>query len=88
MSFERPSPGLLVFQCDVCFDTFELSKEDTNIQDFRSCWAVMREEGWTMKSTRSQNGSGGRGALAYATEHMCSDCSKTAKADRTNPFRH
>ena len=87
MSFERPSRGLLVFQCDACFDTFELSKVDTNLQDFRSCWTIMREEGWTLTSTRTTPGSGGRSPLNYATEHLCPDCSKTAKADRDNPFR-
>jgi hypothetical protein len=84
MSFERPARGLLVFQCDVCFDTFELSKADgADVQDFRSCWAVMHEEGWTL------NNNGGRQAraLAYSTEHLCPDCSQTARADRANPFR-
>ena len=73
MSFERPSPGLLVFQCDVCFDeTREFSKADgDDVRDGKACWAVLREEDWTM------NGS----------EHLCPDCSKTAKADRDNPFR-
>ena len=77
MSFERPGRGLLVFQCDVCFDTFELSKDEHDIEDFRSCWAVMREDGWTLGSRTSAGG----------TEHLCPDCSKTAKADRDNPFR-
>lgn len=72
MSFERPSRGLLVFQCDVCFDTFELSKADgADVQDFRSCWGLLHEDGWTMSGT----------------EHLCADCSQTARADRANPFR-
>jgi hypothetical protein len=87
MSFERPSKGLLVFQCDVCFDTYELSKDDIDLQDFRSCWALMREEGWTLRSTRTAPGIGGRNALSNSTEHMCADCSQTEKADRNNPFR-
>jgi hypothetical protein len=74
MSFERPGRGLLTFQCDVCFDTFEITKDEADVQDFRACWALMREEGWTM-------------SCKAATEHMCPDCSKTAKADRDNPFR-
>ncbi len=83
MSFERPGRGLLVFQCDACFDTFELSKDEHDIQDFRSCWAIMREEGWTMRSSAAKGGQ----ALGGNTEHLCADCSATAKADRTNPFR-
>jgi hypothetical protein len=86
MSFERPSKGVLVFQCDVCFDTFELSKEEHDIQNFSSCWAIMREEGWTLSNMRPTEG-GGRFALSLATEHLCPDCSRTARADRDNPFR-
>ena len=72
MSFERPSKGLLVFQCDVCFDTFELSKaEGADVSNFRECWRELHEQEWTMSGT----------------EHLCPDCSKTAKADRDNPFR-
>lgn len=73
MSFERPSRGMLVFQCDVCFDeTHEFSKADgDDVNDGKACWSTLREEGWSM------NGS----------EHLCADCSKTAKADRDNPFR-
>ena len=86
MSFERPGKGLLVFQCDACYDTFELSKDDHDLQDFRVCWNIMREEGWTLRNMRPAEG-GGRFALASSTEHLCSDCSKTAKSDRANPFR-
>lgn len=76
MSFERPGKGLLTFQCDVCFDTFEFSKADgADVQDFRSCWATLRDEGWTMTNPAS------------STEHLCPDCSRTARADRDNPFR-
>ncbi len=86
MSFERPAKGMLVFQCDVCFDTFELSKEEHDLQNFRSCWAVLREEGWTLKTTLPGN-RGGHHSLSNTMEHLCPDCSKTAKADRDNPFR-
>jgi len=72
MSFERPARGLLTFQCDVCFDTFDFSKADgADVQDFRACWHELHAEGWTMNSN----------------DHLCSDCSRTAKADRDNPFR-
>lgn len=73
MSFERPTPGLLVFQCDVCFDEqHEFSKADgANVNDFRECWHELHDEGWTMSGK----------------EHHCPDCSETAKADRDNPFR-
>ena len=73
MSFERPSKGLLVFQCDACFDTFEFSKaEGADVQNFLACWHELHaDEGWRVN--------GG--------DHLCSDCSKTAKADRDNPFR-
>lgn len=73
MSFERPARGLLTFQCDVCFDEQrEFSKADgADVQDFRACWVELREEGWSMNGT----------------EHLCADCTKTARADRANPFR-
>jgi hypothetical protein len=87
MSFERPSQRLLVFQCDVCFDTFELSKDEHDLQDFKSCWEVMREEGWTLTNIANTGQGRVRNALAHSTEHHCHDCSKTAKADRDNPFR-
>ena len=77
MSFERPSKGALVFQCDACYDTFEFHKSDgRNVNDFRECWSVLHDdEGWTMKSERG------------TTEHLCRDCSETYRADRANPFR-
>lgn len=63
---------MLTFQCDVCFDTYEFSKADgADVQDFRACWQELHGEGWTMNKG----------------DHLCSDCSKTAKADRDNPFR-
>lgn len=72
MSFERPGRGLLTFQCDGCYETFELSKADGHdVHDFKECWSVLREEGWTLSGT----------------EHFCGDCSATRKADRDNPFR-
>jgi hypothetical protein len=71
MSMERPSRGLLVFQCDVCFDTHEFSSAEADIFDFRKCWQELRAEGWTMNRS----------------EHMCPDCTATAKSDRDNPFR-
>jgi len=73
MSFERPSRGLLVFQCDVCFDEqHEFSKSDgADVNNFQERWRELHEEGWTMS---------GR-------DHLCPDCSKTARADRDNPFR-
>lgn len=72
MSFERPTKGMLNFQCNVCFDNHEFSKADgDDVSDFNACWQTLREDGWTMQGT----------------DHMCPDCSKTAKADRDNPFR-
>lgn len=72
MSIERPSKGVLVFQCDACFDTHEFSKaEGDEIGDFFACWRVLREEGWSIAEK----------------EHRCPDCTETAKADRDNPFR-
>lgn len=83
MSFERPSKGVLVFQCDVCFDTFEFDKANGDeIGDFRACWNTLRGEGWSMKNGRKSETASG-----YHTEHLCSDCSKTDRADRDNPFR-
>lgn len=72
MSFERPSNGLLVFQCDVCYDEQrEFSNSEDDVTDFRACWQQLRKENWTMNGT----------------DHLCPDCSETAKTDRTNPFR-
>jgi hypothetical protein len=72
MSTERPAKGVLVFQCDVCFDTHEFSKsEGDDVSDYHACWRILHDDGW-----RINNG-----------EHMCTDCAKTAKADKANPFR-
>jgi hypothetical protein len=73
MSFERPSRGQLVYQCDVCFDEqHEFSKADGyDVSNFRECWAELSADGWTFNGT----------------DHLCPDCSKTARADRDNPFR-
>jgi hypothetical protein len=72
MSFERPARGMLVFQCNVCFDVHEFSRADgDDVQNFHACWRVLHDDGWTISGT----------------DHLCSDCSKTAKADRENPFR-
>lgn len=74
MSTERPSRGMLVFQCDGCYEEQrEFSRaEGDDISDFAACWQVMRGEGWGV----------------HNNEHLCPDCFKTAKADRANPFRH
>lgn len=67
MSTERPSKGMLVFQCDACYDTREFSKSEGDpISDFRACWQVLREEGWTIDNSN----------------HLCEDCSQIAKTDR------
>jgi hypothetical protein len=71
MSFERPGRGMLVFQCDVCFESYELSRADVDTEDFSACWAILRDAGW------SREGS----------DHFCEDCAKTARSDRANPFR-
>ena len=73
MSTERPSRGMLVFQCDGCYDEqHEFSKsEGDDVSNFSTCWTVLREEGWGLND-------GG---------HLCPDCFKTLKADRANPFR-
>ena len=72
MSFERPAKGELVFQCDVCFDTHEFSQANgDDVHAFAPCWRELHGEGWMLSGT----------------DHLCPDCSKTAKADRDNPFR-
>jgi len=72
MGTERPSKGVLVFQCDVCFETHDFSKaEGDDVSDYRACWRTLHEDGWRMNDG----------------EHMCTDCYKKAKADRDNPFR-
>lgn len=71
MSFERPTRGVLVFQCDACFDTHEFSKADgVDVKDFRECWRILHEDGWTI----------------HKSDHLCPDCSQIAKTDRANPF--
>lgn len=72
MSTERPSKGVLTFQCDVCFDTHEFSKaEGDDVGNYQECWGVLHEDGWRIKSS----------------EHLCTDCAATDKADSANPFR-
>jgi hypothetical protein len=73
MSTERPSRGMLVFQCDSCYDEqHEFSRaEGDDVQNFQSCWSTLREEGWGIMNS----------------EHLCPDCFKKAKADNENPFR-
>lgn len=67
MSTERPTKGVLNFQCDVCYDTHEFSKaEGDDIGNFQACWATLREEGWTF----------------HKSQHLCEDCSKIAKSER------
>lgn len=75
MSSERPAKGLLVFQCDVCFDTREFSKADGDpAHDYRECWRICMGEGWSTARTPS-------------TDQYCGDCTLIAKADSANPFR-
>jgi hypothetical protein len=72
MSTERPSKGVLVFQCDVCFDVHEFSKaEGDDVNDYRACWAVLHEDGWRFKDS----------------QHLCTDCWRTTRSDKANPFR-
>lgn len=72
MGTERPSKGVLTFQCDVCYETHEFSKvEGDDVSDFRACWAVLHEEGWRI----------------HNSEHHCPDCWLKVKSDRANPFR-
>jgi hypothetical protein len=75
MSFERPAKGLLVIQCDACFDTREFSKTNGEpAHDYRACWKLCVEDGWST-------------AKAPSTDQLCGDCTQIAKADRANPFR-
>lgn len=68
MSFERPSKGVLTFQCDACYDTRELAKADGDpIHDVRLCQRALYGEGW------SSDGNGG---------HLCEDCTSIAKNER------
>lgn len=72
MSTERPSKGVLTFQCDVCFDTHDFSKaEGDDVSNYRECWQVLHDDGWRMKDS----------------DHLCPDCDAKDKSDRTNPFR-
>ena len=73
MSFERPSRGVLVFQCDICFEEpREFSRaEGADVSNFHECWIELHEEGGTMSGI----------------DHLCPDCSETARSDRANPFR-
>jgi hypothetical protein len=72
MSTERPSKGVLVFQCETCFDTHEFSKaEGDDVSNYQDCWRVLHDDGWRIK----------------AGEHFCTDCWLKVKADEANPFR-
>lgn len=46
MSVDRPSRGVLVFICDVCDDSIEITE---SVDVFSECWAVARDEGWKIK---------------------------------------
>jgi hypothetical protein len=68
MSFERPSKGVLNFQCDACYDIRELSKSEGDpVSDIRACLRIVTEEGWR------SDGSGG---------HLCEDCANIVKSER------
>jgi hypothetical protein len=54
-----------------CDVCFDEQHEFPGQENFATCWHTLRDEGWTMNGT----------------EHLCPDCSETAKADRANPFR-
>jgi hypothetical protein len=42
MSFERPSKGVLNFQCDACYDIRELSKSEGDpVSDIRACLRIV-----------------------------------------------
>jgi hypothetical protein len=41
---DRPSKGVLVFVCDVCDESIEITKVD--VSDFRRAWTEAKEEGW------------------------------------------
>ncbi len=70
MSFERPSPGMLVYQCDICYDTRELAKANGDpVHDTRACWRQLVGEGWSFGEIN-------------ADEHLCEDCTKIAKHDK------
>lgn len=72
MGTERPSKGVLIFQCDACYDTHEFSKaEGDDVGNYQECWRVLHDDGWRMK-----NG-----------DHLCTDCAKIAKSEETNPFK-
>lgn len=74
MSFERPTKGMLVFQCDVCYDTRELAKANGDpVGDFRASQRQLIEEGWSLGSAPE--------------EHLCEDCTKIAEADRAHKRR-
>lgn len=67
MSTERPTKGLLVFQCDVCYDTREFSKANGDqVNSFQSCWGTLHEEGWAL----------------FQSQHLCEDCAQIAKTER------
>lgn len=84
MSIERPSMGILVFQCDACYDTHDFNKTDgDNVGDFFECWRTLKEEGWSIHNDPKKGNSPG----ATSAEHFCADCTQIAKTDRANPFK-
>lgn len=60
MSVERPARGLIVFVCNVCGDTIDVTSDDADLSEFREVWDFAKSAGWRLK----------RG------EHYCSGCAK------------
>jgi hypothetical protein len=48
MSFERPQKGMLVFCCDACPETIEITED---LSDYNKCWGHAKEEGWRMHNS-------------------------------------
>lgn len=58
MSHDRPASGLLVFICDACSETFEVTDRDEDLGDYNACWRLAKDDGWRFKSG----------------EHLCPEC--------------
>lgn len=66
MSFDRPSTGVFVMQCDACFDTLELTADEGHpTEDVPACLKLAREAGWKAKKV-----------VGYAWEHYCPACAE------------
>jgi hypothetical protein len=68
MAIDTPSSGILVFCCDICFETLEMTADEgLPVADRVACLRLAKEAGW--KSEKH---------VGYAWQHFCPDCGDAA----------